>query len=102
MAKMTPAEALDLPFNSDDIPTETIRDYLKGLLSTLWSQGESFSGKRPFGNSGWEGSLVFTLVKAGCIVGQVITDDDDPEDSYVDEYDRKAYDKFVADMIVAL
>jgi hypothetical protein len=45
--------ALELRFDSDAGDNITIRDYLRILLETLWEEGEGFSGKRPFGNSGW-------------------------------------------------
>lgn len=102
MTKITPAQALDLPFDFDDYPTTTIRDYFKGLLTCLWQEGEGFSGKRPFGNSGWEHDLAFPLVKAGCITGTIVVDEDNPDDSYVEDFDTQAYDKFVNAMISAL
>jgi hypothetical protein len=45
--------ALELRINSD-IGEVTIREYLRTLLSELWREEESFNGKRPFGNSGWQ------------------------------------------------
>jgi hypothetical protein len=53
-----------------------IREYLGALLTKLWEQGEGFSGKRPFGNSGWEYDLYAALIKAGAVEGEL------------DEYDR--------------
>lgn len=102
MTKITPAQALDLEFFNEDAGCETIRGYFKELLTTLWQQGEGFSGKRPFGNSGWEHDLAFPLVEAGCIRGTIVVDEDDPDDSYVEDFDTKAYDKFVNAMIAAL
>jgi len=52
---------LSIEMVDNDANADTIRDYLKVLLSTLWEEGESFSGKRPFGNSGWEYELLDTL-----------------------------------------
>lgn len=63
---------LDLPMRSDVAETEgveTIRAYLGKLLSTLWDEGESFSGKRPFGDSGWEYDLIAVLVDHKLIKG---------------------------------
>jgi hypothetical protein len=51
-----------------------IREYLRELLSRLWSEGESFSGKRPFGNSGWEYDLYVALVAAGAVEGDLDED----------------------------
>ena len=50
-----------------DGDTLTIKEYLHKLLSTLWDEGESFNGKRPFGNSGWEYDIYTALVKCGAV-----------------------------------
>jgi len=54
----------------------SIREFLHELLSTMWEEGEGFSGKRPLGNSGWEHQLYTALVRAGAITGKL---DDDEE-----------------------
>ncbi len=64
-------EILDLEVETDDYPCEDIRGYLQGLLVTLFEEGESFSGKRPFGNGGWEWDLYQPLVKAGLVEGKL-------------------------------
>lgn len=64
--KLTIQEILDLKVD-DEL---TIRSYLELLLITLLKEGESFSGKRPFGNSGWEYDLYDALAKAGLIHGR--------------------------------
>ena len=52
---MTNQEILNLKFKSNDLDkTITIRDYFKAMLTVLWDKEENFSGKRPFGNSGWQ------------------------------------------------
>ena len=51
----------------------TVRDYLKAILIEVWDKGESFSGKRVFGNSGWEYDLYYVLVKAGYVDGYINT-----------------------------
>lgn len=65
MTQITGKEALDLKMAPNDAEADTVREYLKKLLSTVWGDGESFSGKRPFGNSGWEYDLYSTLEEAG-------------------------------------
>lgn len=60
---------LDIPMEQNDANASTIREYLKALLYALWDEGEGFSGKRPFGNSGWEHDLYNALVKAGVVAG---------------------------------
>ena len=62
---------LDLPMGDNDANAATVRGYLKALLTKLWEEGEGFSGKRPFGNSGWERDLHFPLVKAGRVAGEI-------------------------------
>lgn len=65
-------EILDLPMQENDASADTIGNYLKELLSSLWEEGEGFSGKRPFGNSNWEVELYHTLVLHGIIKGEII------------------------------
>ncbi len=67
---MTP-EFLDLPMGENDANAVTVRDYLKALLRKLFAEGEGFSGKRPFGNSGWEGEIAAAFVKAGRLKGKM-------------------------------
>lgn len=76
------AVILALPMQDNDADAATIRDYLVALLVEVWADGEGFSGKRPFGNSGWSGELFIPLVKAGIIDGQLDEDDnlDDCDD----------------------
>jgi hypothetical protein len=73
--------ALDVSFESRDLgETLTVREFLHRLLETLWNDGEGFSGKRPFGNSGWEYDLYRALVVAGKVKGTITPDGD------LDEY----------------
>ena len=69
---------LDLKFMSGDLDKEvTIREFFYELMKTLWEEGESFSGKRPFGNSGWDSDLVTCLIKNKVIDGDL------DEDGYI-------------------
>lgn len=119
---MTPTEALSLSFYHRDLyETMTIREYFKAMLTHLWDQGESFSGKRPFGNSGWEHDLQSPLVLAGIVPGTAsLYNEDtqeyddiaiDPERVWTQDElsnmdieisDQDAYDAFVFEMIDAL
>ncbi len=68
---MTNKEILELEFESNDLGRViTIRDFFKELLSTLFKEGECFSGKRPFGNSGWDYDLCVCLARNGIIKGE--------------------------------
>lgn len=88
--------ALALTFDSDAGDGLTIRGYLRELLVTLWREDEGFSGKRPFGNSGWQSDLYAPLVKAGILKGEVTTGDDWED---VEVYDHPAGHKFIAKLI---
>ncbi len=67
-ATKTPAWALDnVRFTSDAGDDLTCREYFCALLDRLWDEAESFSGRRPFGNSGWDGDVLDALAEAGCI-----------------------------------
>lgn len=68
---MSDAHILDLEIGRNDAKAKTIRDYLKALLATLWDKDEGFSGKRPFGNSGWKYDVYAALIKAGCVTGKL-------------------------------
>lgn len=85
---------LDLRFECGDLDREvSIREYLCELLSTLWKEGESFSGKRPFGNSGWDYDLFEPLIRAGVINGSL-----DP-DGGINEVDDEAGYKEIHNLI---
>lgn len=88
--------ALDTEFESMDIGRVTARQYLKQLLGDLLEKGESFSGKRPWGNSGWEYELAVPLILAGAISGAV------DEDGYAEVADESEYRTALAAMVEAL
>ena len=63
---MQPNELLELALFSTDLDkTVSLREYLKELLSKVWEEGEGFSGKRPFGDSGWERQLEIDMIESG-------------------------------------
>ena len=73
---------LNLPLGAEaahDSGATTIGGYLVALLAALWDEGECFSPKRPFGNSGWERDLATPLEAAGYVS---IVDDDGTFDWY--------------------
>lgn len=65
--KVTAKQLLDTPMQPNDAGAETIREYFTFLLERVWLEGEGFSGKRPFGNSGWEDEVYLALGKANII-----------------------------------
>lgn len=70
MKKLTPQEILALPMDANDAEASTIGDYL--LLAMLWSEKDGFSGKRPFGNIGWDYDFYLPLVRAGAVKGSIV------------------------------
>jgi hypothetical protein len=76
-------EILNLKINHIDFHKNfTIRDYFCELIMTLWEDKEGFSGKRPFGDSGWEYDLYKPLIINNVIEGRL---DDDNGIEYVDK-----------------
>jgi len=73
----------------------TVREYLLKLLLTVWDERDEFSGKAPFGNSGWEWDLYTPLAENGYIA---CTRNSDGEIVSVDE---KTAHAFVCDLIIA-
>ena len=87
------SKILDLRMQSNDADATTVREYLVELLFTLWRQGEDFSSKRPFGNSGWQYDLLITLVTAGIITGKL------DGDGYLEEVDDEAGHRLILSAI---
>lgn len=99
---MTNQEILELKFESTDLGKEiSIKDFFKELLTTLFKEGECFSGKRPFGNSGWDYDLCVCLAKNGIINGRNQIDPDYPEDEDWD-YDSAEEEKKILELIKEL
>jgi hypothetical protein len=90
-------QVLSLPLPANDAAASTVREYLIELLAAVWREDEGFSGKRPFGNSGWKYDLYGPLIKAGFIDGRI----DDKYDS-IEEVDEAAAYRLIADAIQAL
>lgn len=91
--------ALELRFDSDVGDNLTVRDYLRILLLQLWAQQEGFSGKRPFGNSGWEYDLLFPLAKAGFVDLGPMDEDGEPYNWAKEQ--KNAAMEYVSSLIVA-
>ena len=85
--------ALEARFDSDAGVNLTIRDYLCELLMRLWEKGEGFSGKRPFGNSGWEYDIYRPLIRGGFIPGKL------DSEGYVDTVDKIIAEPYVFKLI---
>ena len=90
---MTGEEMLKLPMGVNDADAKTIGDYFQRLLEELWLTEEMFSGKRPFGNSGWKYDIAPALIEAKAVKGTL------DEDGYVDEVDDDELDRAGCEMI---
>ena len=88
-AKYTATEILLTPMTDNDAGAKTIGQYLIRLSQQVISEVEGFSGKRPFGNSGWQLDLVHALVLNKFIDGEL------DDDGYVTDY---SYTEFTAAM----
>lgn len=84
--------ALEMPADND-ADVATIGEFFEKLLVTLWDEGEGFSGKRPFGNSGWQSELFHALVMGGKIKGKI------DEDGYLQDYDPEKGNKMITDLL---
>jgi len=73
-----------------DVEAETIGEYLAELLVQLWIDGEGFSGKRPFGESGWKQWLYAGLIREGLIAGKL-----DEHGSIIDGVDTEEGDRLI-------
>jgi hypothetical protein len=51
-----------LPYLGHEV---TIRSFFTNCAMKLWDEGESFNGKRPFGDSGWEGHIYAAMAYLG-------------------------------------
>lgn len=56
---------LKLDPETNDAKASSVREYFKMMASVLWDEKEGFSGKRPFGNSGWQYEIIDPVVAAG-------------------------------------
>lgn len=88
-------EIANLMFYSNDLSRDvTIIDYLKELLATLWNEEDNFSGKRPFGNSGWQYDIYKVLIEKEHITGTL------DEFGDVENVEIFEADKIITDIII--
>lgn len=71
----------------------TISKFFEELLVTLWYENEQFSGKRPFGNGGWQSDLYCCLIKNKIIDGSL------DEDGYVESFNEEKSAKYIEKLI---
>lgn len=92
MSKGEPS-VLTAKVESMDLEETTIGRYFIELLYALWDREEGFSGKRPFGSSGWQYDIYASLIRNGYIEGEL------DSDGYVEDFDRDEAKEFVLDLI---
>ena len=86
---------LDEKFESNDFDGEiTVREYMFKLLEALFLEGECFSGKRPFGNSGWEHDIIKVLIKTKMVDGSL------DEDGFIEEVDDRKSTQIIIEKIL--
>ncbi len=85
---------LQIKMQKNDANAKTIGEYVAKLAINVIVETEEFSGKRPFGNSGWYRELAEPLVRAGVVKGEV-----DEEGSGAYGYDYKEIDAVLAEAI---
>ncbi len=88
---------LGTSFQSQDLDETTIREYLHAFLTRLLTEEEGFSGKRPFGNSGWKYDLYNGLDAAG-VLKDAVRDDPD-EDGHLLEFDQEDADALILELV---
>ncbi len=89
-------EYAKIPMQENDAGAKTIGEYLEKLLLTLWDEEDGFSGKRPFGNSGWKWEIYTALISAKVVNGKL------DEDGYIEEVDFSVSDDVVRNIIFAV
>ena len=89
-------EYAKIPMQENDAGAKTIGEYLEKLLLTLWDEEDGFSGKRPFGNSGWKWEVYNALISAKVVKGKL------DEDGDIEEVDFSMADDVVRNIIIAL
>lgn len=98
----TGEQILATPMQKNDAQASTIREYLAALAKGVWVQGEGFSGKRPFGMSGWHYDLYQALVVAGHIGGELYYEQGYTHLAEPGQIDRKLGDKLISTAHYAL
>jgi hypothetical protein len=84
----------DIPMIENDADALTIGEYFYMLLIMVWRDKEGFSGKRPFGNSGWDHEVYASLVKAGVVEGKF------DDDWYIIDCNYNKADKLIYNAIL--
>jgi hypothetical protein len=79
-------QILDTPIECE-LDDSTIGAYLCELLITLLDKEESFSGKRPLGDSGWKNYLLTAMAQGGFVESTI------DSEGYIDQITREEEEK---------
>lgn len=79
--------------NYNDHLCQTVGEYFHILNKKLWREEESFSGKSPFGNSGWQHEILHAAAMSG-ILETVVFDDD----GYIEEMEAKEFENMLSEV----
>jgi len=98
---MKSEDVLKLPMRENDADADNIGEYLAALLCGVIVETEGFSGKRPFGNSGWYSDLKFALVKGKAVMGKIVRHeyDDGDFEEYAEDVETAKCDRVLVDAI---
>lgn len=68
---------LDCPMDpkANDAGASSIREYMALIACEVWRWQDGFSGKRPFGNSGWCWEVYQAVIDRGLVEGVASEDD---------------------------
>lgn len=88
--KLNERDILALPMPKNDARAETIGQYIMMVAGKLFAEQDEFSGKRPFGNSGWIFEVYEALIRGGVLEGSF------DEDGYIEKCDTNAGDRIIA------
>jgi hypothetical protein len=87
---LTERDILALPMKTNDAGAETIGQFIMMVGAKVFLHQDGFSGKRPFGNSGWVYDVYEVLITSGVLEGTL------DEDGYVEDCDSREAEAVVA------
>lgn len=95
MTKIDGMKILQTSMGENDADAETIGEYLIKLSATCWDEEDGFSGKRPFGNSGWVYELYTALAHAYPEELKVVWYDYEDDFSELQDFDKKVAIEYI-------
>ena len=84
MKKIVKSNIDTIKVNPDGYSPTTYRKLFKEILTTLFEEGEMFSGKRAAWNSDWQDRIVHPLIDFGYVKGTKDPETEEYEYDYAD------------------